>query len=420
MSVNHKAELNAFCQRVARRSCSKDDIVYSVVKFGEQFQAKVKLNVLAGEEYAGALRESAKAAEQEAAHQALLGKADEIARLPPTKSKKPKPEDPNVTNPKTELNALCQSACRRSMTKQDVIYSTVKTGDLAQATVTLACFGSRVFAGVPSANAKAAVHSAAQQAIKAMVPELVGPQAASCPGAAGQPPQPSNKAQLNEALMRILRRPIAKGEVAYASTPTAVPGAGLNAMFQGTVTILGLPGAEALARTWAGEACHSRREAEDRAAAMTLQSLSADPVLGALMADRRKINKGRARGGRANGASGEGGGEDADGEGGGEGGGGGTGRQASNPTAPSGADLPRARITEAAVQGEVLEWKGRYGWIKARCEIAHDSASRNKGRIYVNRKDLMGELAELTQGSDVQFHVYADEAGLGAEEVTTV
>lgn len=82
---------------------------------------------------------------------------------------------------------------------------------------------------------------------------------------------------------------------------------------------------------------------------------------------------------------------------------------------PSGPDLPRTRITGNPVTGEVLEWKGKYGWIKPTEPIEHDMAMKHDGRLYISVSDLIG-ITELTPGSLCQFHVFCDPSGLGAEE----
>lgn len=81
----------------------------------------------------------------------------------------------------------------------------------------------------------------------------------------------------------------------------------------------------------------------------------------------------------------------------------------------SGPDLPRARVTASPMSGEVAAWKGKFGWIVAAEEIDHEQASKNQGKIYVHIKDVL-EGTPLEVGQQVEFHVYADDSGLGAEE----
>lgn len=85
------------------------------------------------------------------------------------------------------------------------------------------------------------------------------------------------------------------------------------------------------------------------------------------------------------------------------------------PKGPSGPDLPRERITKEPVTGEVVQWKNRFGWIKPEAPIDHAAAEKHGGKIYVNAKDI-AEGSEMATGSKVKFHVFADEAGLGAEQ----
>mmetsp|Transcript_84803 Transcript_84803/g.229817 ORF Transcript_84803/g.229817 Transcript_84803/m.229817 type:complete len:160 (-) Transcript_84803:112-591(-) len=93
----------------------------------------------------------------------------------------------------------------------------------------------------------------------------------------------------------------------------------------------------------------------------------------------------------------------------------GKGKDKGKPRRPSGPGLPRQRITEAPVTGEVVEWKGKYGWIQPTVAIEHEQASKREGKIYVSMSDLVG-VTELSPGSLAQFHVFVDSSGLGAEE----
>jgi len=88
---------------------------------------------------------------------------------------------------------------------------------------------------------------------------------------------------------------------------------------------------------------------------------------------------------------------------------------------PSGPDLPRERVDNVMLIGEVLEWKKRHGWIKPSEPISHEKASeKHNGKIYVSVQDLEGGLTELEAGKTVQFYLYSDASGLGAEEVTVL
>jgi len=85
---------------------------------------------------------------------------------------------------------------------------------------------------------------------------------------------------------------------------------------------------------------------------------------------------------------------------------------------PSGPYLERDRLTASLVTGEVVEWKGKYGWIKPHVPVHHVKASAHKGRLYVHKVDLEWWVKALTPGSFCRFHVYVDANSLGAEECT--
>jgi len=85
---------------------------------------------------------------------------------------------------------------------------------------------------------------------------------------------------------------------------------------------------------------------------------------------------------------------------------------------PSGPYLERTRLTDSLVTGEVLEWKGKFGWIKPHKPVDHPKASIHRGKLYVHKVDLEYWVSALTPGSVCRFHVYSDANSLGAEEVT--
>merc|ERR1719424_20957 len=79
------------------------------------------------------------------------------------------------------------------------------------------------------------------------------------------------KVQLNTLVMRIIKRPLTKGECAYETSDT---GQG----HQGTVTIMALPG-EWAGQSWVGEVADSQPQAEHNAATQAIESLSTEPEL---------------------------------------------------------------------------------------------------------------------------------------------
>merc|ERR1712187_740640 len=83
-----------------------------------------------------------------------------------------------------------------------------------------------------------------------------------------------------------------------------------------------------------------------------------------------------------------------------------------------GADRPRERITEAPVSGTVKQWKGHYGWVTPDVPLDHPKYKKNV--LYCSKKDVKGRWDGPSDGTAVTFHVYVDEAGLGAEECRIV
>lgn len=85
---------------------------------------------------------------------------------------------------------------------------------------------------------------------------------------------------------------------------------------------------------------------------------------------------------------------------------------------PSGADLPRERLTAEKFTGEVVDWKGKWGNIMPTEPVDHPDAAKKGGKLWVSVNDIEGGGTELIVGSTVSFHIYTDSSGtLGAEEV---
>jgi len=82
---------------------------------------------------------------------------------------------------------------------------------------------------------------------------------------------------------------------------------------------------------------------------------------------------------------------------------------------PTGPDLPRTRLSTEKETGEVVEWKGKYGWITPRKPLDHPLAGKHRGRLYIHSQDLISA-GSLASGTVCHFHVFSDASGLGAEE----
>jgi len=355
-----------------------------------------------------------------------------------------------ATNPKTSLVEFCQRYCGKSMDKNDILYTVTQHDTQYQATVQLNCINGEMFAGDLCASTKEAEQSAAQQALigcEAEVDALAGGKRKAPAGASGGgkhlkgadgeavdaegSPDIQVKAKLREACKQILKRDIADGDMVY--DVTAVEGG-----HRAVLTLPSLPGALG-SHVWSGGESPFKRDAMLAAATMALESLLVDPTYGPTIdLSRVPNNEGKnhkKRQGAAGGLVGKGA-MMMKGKGkgcwwggwdewmwmmamkGGKGMGGkakGKGKKQSNRS-PSGPNLPREPIGDTAFVGDVLEWKGKFGWIQPQVPIDHPAASKNGGKIYVHMGDLQG-IESLTVGATVQFQAYSDASGLGAAEV---
>lgn len=90
--------------------------------------------------------------------------------------------------------------------------------------------------------------------------------------------------------------------------------------------------------------------------------------------------------------------------------------QAQPPAEKPSPKLPRERISEIQTTGEILKWSGAYGWVKMHQPIVHEKA-RPDGTVFVSISDMAPHTA-TKPGTLLQFHVFVDSSGLGAEDVS--
>merc|ERR1712014_427405 len=82
---------------------------------------------------------------------------------------------------------------------------------------------------------------------------------------------------------------------------------------------------------------------------------------------------------------------------------------------PSGPHLPRKLVSQVRMRGQVIEWKGKYGWIQPENSIQHPKAAKHQGKVFVSVSDLL-DVQSLEPGSFCEFYLFEDDAGLGAED----
>merc|ERR1719240_2334744 len=228
---------------------------------------------------------------------------------------------------KTLLNQFCQRVCRRPVTKEDILYTTIRHGPAQfSATVKLSCVGGGEFRGGVCSTRRAAQKSAAQQAVqahKALLSVLcftnrpkVG-QREHCesnesnsssshsdgvdrclnlekefPHEAVANPTMTGKSVLNVACMKIVRRALRKGDIVFEGSMQAtapVP------QYRCAVKLPCLPGLWG-SKVWFGKVCSSKKAAEQCAAAVAVESIFDDPELGPLANSTSKPKCPKAQG----------------------------------------------------------------------------------------------------------------------------
>lgn len=75
----------------------------------------------------------------------------------------------------------------------------------------------------------------------------------------------------------------------------------------------------------------------------------------------------------------------------------------------------RQRIFPTKVYGELEVWypNSKFGFIRPQKPLNHPDAGKHGGKIYLHINDILGK--PLSKGSKVEFFVYRDQSGLGAE-----
>jgi len=223
----------------------------------------------------------------------------------------------------------------------------------------------------------------------------------------------TSKSALNVVCMKLLKRPMQKGEIVY-DTPQ-IPGG-----FQSQLRLPCLPENWGK-KQWTGKVSMSRKGAEQDVAERALLDIKAAPEFATMLSEASAPKQSGKK--KSEGEGGE--------EGGGKGKGKGKGKKGKmmgwlwadfpwGMVGKGGPDLPREPVGEAdgpTLQGEVTEWKGNFGWIKPSADIDHPAASRRDGKVYVHKQDLQGGVEALEPGQTVKFKAYVDSSGLGASDV---
>mmetsp|Transcript_54126 Transcript_54126/g.154409 ORF Transcript_54126/g.154409 Transcript_54126/m.154409 type:complete len:370 (+) Transcript_54126:113-1222(+) len=366
----------------------------------------------------------------------------------------------SAANAKTDLVEFAQRYLGKSMDKGDIEYVVVQQESLHQATVTLHCMDKQQFAGELCETEKAAQLSAALIALTELQNVIgkleKGTKRKGAPGDGSNGEDVLARNKLREAVRQILGRDIIDGDLVY-DTKTTEEGQTC------TVTLPTMEGSWSI-REFPGSASPFKRDAMLSAASVALEAiLAAEEFAGKVDLSKVREQEGKkkkksatkdeelvlsaggmkGKGKMANpwawqmaswgkgdpwGKGGPWGMGDAWGMGdlwgkgswdhsGKKGGKGEKGGKKKARDGPSGPDLPRERISESPITGEVISWKGKFGYIKPHVEVVHPTRGKCS-KVYVHTQDICG--IELEKGSTVQFEVYSDAAGVGAEEVVLI
>lgn len=80
-----------------------------------------------------------------------------------------------------------------------------------------------------------------------------------------------------------------------------------------------------------------------------------------------------------------------------------------------GKETERKLIHDKFLKGSVVQWRGKFGWIKPNDTIDHPMASNHQGDLYFGQQDVEQEISG--EGAKVRFFLYEDHRGLSAGNV---
>merc|ERR1712129_89173 len=83
-----------------------------------------------------------------------------------------RPDSQGIVSNKTKLIQFLQSRIGRTLTKEDIVYTSESHGPHTKAVVSLKCLDGRAFAGKDAADEKAAQHAAAAVALNSFSNEV--------------------------------------------------------------------------------------------------------------------------------------------------------------------------------------------------------------------------------------------------------
>eukprot|EP00929_Paragymnodinium_shiwhaense_P076248 TRINITY_DN3916_c0_g1_i1.p1 TRINITY_DN3916_c0_g1~~TRINITY_DN3916_c0_g1_i1.p1 ORF type:complete len:519 (+),score=163.61 TRINITY_DN3916_c0_g1_i1:124-1680(+) len=314
-----KTTLNYFVQRYAGRMLLKGDVVYKSGKVSgtDMYQATVQLFCLDGAPvFAGELCREKKAAEQEAAKQALAAYAEEVDKMheDPQCFKKQRQEEKKATRvtvfgevskmAKTQLFELLAKYCHRTLSaSRDILFTTERMQDLTYISkLQMPCledkFPDMEFVGEPARSVRDAEHMVAQKVLDYIVddPEFVDAkdkiqqmeernkkkkEDGQLYGAHDKDP----KTYLQAFVQRFVQKPIDKGDIQYTTIQVQGEDPGF-ACYQSTLQLITIEDQPC----FAGEVAGTKKEAEFNAARVAIESYK-DEIEDVLAAKKKRGKK---------------------------------------------------------------------------------------------------------------------------------
>lgn len=79
------------------------------------------------------------------------------------------------------------------------------------------------------------------------------------------------------------------------------------------------------------------------------------------------------------------------------------------------ASQKRDILHDQPLLGTIVQWRGKFGWLKPHDTIDHPLADKHQGDLYLTQQDVEEEIEG--EGSVVSFILYGDSKGLGAMNV---
>lgn len=278
----YKHKLQIILQKKLGGALKKGSIQYRTTVVDGGHQCTMTLKCLDDTTFVGDIGSDQKIAEQNAAQKAVELYAPEIGEIevkvrekprvrPPKKGAGDSSTDGPDSNPKHALQIVMQKKMGTHVKKGDFVYSTEEVEGGYQCSLSVGCDEGMSFVGDVSTEKKEAEDSAARQAVAFYLPEVGDINIAPKRNTGGEE---SPKHVLQVVLQKFLTKALQKGEIQFDTNEVE------NGSYQCTLTLLCCDG-----KTFTGEVCSDRKQAEDNAANQAVEFYK--PQVGDLIFNKR-------------------------------------------------------------------------------------------------------------------------------------